>query len=132
MFLQTGLHLDFTGSRSHTLSAQHLHRINERCALAAKAIVDTRSLNSMVAAGYKLKFRNTSSVITGEVDTYGNVRSVLDREVVKDVRVAFSAECRLLDGGENAFGLKVSVGQQAALPRNLSPITMPRDVFGPY
>src|SRR5205823_1357561 len=110
-------------------------RLNERCGLAAKAIVDTRSLNSMVAAGYRLRFRNTATTVSGQVDTYGNVRTVLEREVVRDVRVAFSGEARLLGGGggaDNAFGLRVTIGQQAALPRNLSPITMPRDVFGPY
>ena len=129
--LQTALHLDFTGGRSRTVSAHHLYRLTERSALAAKFIADTRSLNSMAAIGYKLRFRNTASTVVGEVDTYGKVRLLVEREPVKDLRVTMSGEVNLQSGSGHAFGLQVSIGNQAALPRNLSPITISRDVFNP-
>ena len=131
--LQSACHLDFTAGRSHTLSAHHLYRVTERSTLAAKFIADTRSLNSMAAAGYRLRFRNTATTVTGEVDTYGKVRVLLEREPVKDLRVALSGEVvTAAAGGPSTFGLQVSVGPQAALPRQVSPITITRDVFNPY
>lgn len=128
------MHLDFTGGRSHTVSAHHTYRVSERSTLAAKFIADTRSLNSMAAAGYRLRFRNTATTATGEVDTYGKVRLLLEREPVKDLRIALSGEIITAAGGGGAstFGLQVSVGPQGALPRNLSPITITRDIFNPY
>ena len=58
---------------------------------------------------------------------YGNVRTVIEREPVKDLRIALSGELKLgAGGGENAIGLRVSLGPTAALPRNLSPILMSR------
>ena len=128
--LQTACHLDFTGQRSHTLSVHHLYRPTERASLAAKAIIDTGSLNSMVSVGYKMRFRNTASVLHGQVDSYGNVRTVIEREPVKDVRISLGSELRLLGGGDNYIGLKMTVGSQPTLPRALSPILMSRDVFG--
>jgi hypothetical protein len=130
---QTSLHLDFTGTRSRTLSVHHLYRVTDRSTLAAKTIVDTGSLGSMAAAGYRLRFRNAAAAVTGEADTYGNVRLLLEREPLKDVKLAFSAELKLLgEGGSNTFGAQLSVGQQPALPRLLSPITITRDIFGAY
>lgn len=123
--------MDFTSLRARTVSLHHVTRVNERATLAAKAIADTSNWNSMVSAGYRMRFRNTATTLHGQVDSYGNVRLVVEREPVKDVRVAFGAEMRLMDKPENSFGLRLSVGSTAPLPRNLSPILMSRDVFGP-
>jgi hypothetical protein len=109
--------------------------VSERSALAAKLLFDSGSRGSMAAVGYRLRFRHTAATVTGEADTYGNVRALLEREPVKDVRVALSGEMRLLGAGEgttNAFGLQLTLGSQAVLPRNLSPITQTRTVFNPY
>ena len=58
---------------------------------------------------------------------------LLEREPVKDLRVALSGEVvTAAAGGPSTFGLQVSVGPQAALPRQVSPITITRDVFNPY
>ena len=65
-----------------------------------------------------------------QVDSYGNVRTVIEREPVKDVKIAFGSELRLLGQAENAFGLSITVGNQPVLPRVLSPILMSRSVFG--
>jgi hypothetical protein len=116
------------------VSLHHVYRPSERAALAAKAIVDTGSLNSMVSVGYRLRFRNGASTIYGQADSYGTVRAVVEREPLKDVKVTFGAEVRLLPSGgrapDNVFGLRLAVGAQPALPRALSPILMSRDVFG--
>ena len=55
------------------------------------------------------------------------MRTVIEREPMKDLRIALSGELKLgAGGGENAIGLRISLGPTSTLPRNLSPILMSR------
>lgn len=83
-----------------------------------------------MSVGYKLRFRNAASSLYGQVDSYGNLRTVLEREPLKDVKITFGSEVKLMGAGDNVFGLRVVIGNQPPLPRALSPILMSRDVFG--
>ena len=74
---KTAVHYAATKSfSSGVLSMQHLHRVTERSHLAAKIITDAAVKQSMVAAGYRLRFRNTLTTLHGMIDSYGSVRQV--------------------------------------------------------
>ena len=66
------------------------------------------------------------------MDSHGYVCTLIEREPVKDLKVAFGAEVATLlsSNRENSFGLRITIGQQPVLPRVLSPILMSREVFG--
>ena len=68
-----------TAFSSGVLSLHHLLRVTERSHLAAKLITDTAVSQSMVAAGYKMHFRNTRTTLHGMVDSYGSIRQVRGR-----------------------------------------------------
>jgi len=40
------------------------------------------------AVGYRLNFRSTHTTVTGMADTYGGIKALVEREVLKDVKVA--------------------------------------------
>lgn len=87
-----------------------------------------------VAVGYKMRFRNTGASIYGMVDSYGTLRQVIEREPLKDFKVAASLETKLWPGsaapGDVAtLGFKVTMGSAPPFQPPLSPITMTRGIF---
>ncbi len=68
-------------------------------------------------------------------DTYGGARLVIERQPIKDVRVGLSIETNLWPAPEgqqpkeSKFGIKISLGSVAPVPRQLSPCTISKDIF---
>jgi hypothetical protein len=74
---KTSLNLATTKSfSSSVVSLQHVVNVTERSHLASKIITDMALSQSMVAVGYKMRFRNTLTTLHGMVDSYGSVRQV--------------------------------------------------------
>jgi hypothetical protein len=111
------------------MSVHHLYRVTDRSALAAKMMINTSNGNSMIAAGYRLRFRNTLSTLHGMVDSYGSVRVVVEREPIKDVRIGASLEAPLSAGGAATLGFKIGLGAPSPITAPLSPCTLSRDIF---
>lgn len=130
---KTALHFASTHTFPAVLSAHHLYRVTERSHLAAKCMVNLRTTSSMLAAGYKLRFRNTRTTLHGVLDSYGKAVVIVEREPIRDMLVTFSMEGRLKPGVEPgkaaSFGLSVSVGGTSPITPPLSPCTMTRDIF---
>jgi hypothetical protein len=127
--------LNFSRSRTFpagTVSAQHSLRVTERATLASKLIVNVESKHSMVAAGYRLHFRNTLTTLHGMVDSYGGLKQVVEYEPVKDLRVGVGFETRFLGAqeGQAHVGMMVTLGPLPRTQPPLSPLTMTRDIFG--
>lgn len=133
---KTAVHLATTGSFNNVISAHHLYRVTDRSHLAVKFMCTPSSWGSMAAAGYRMKFKNTATSLHGVVDTYGTVRTMVEREPIKDVKIGASMEARLgpnsnTTGPEGAatFGFRISVGAPSPIVGPVSPCTMARDIF---
>ena len=132
---KTAIHLATTSSFSNILSFHHLYRVSDRSSLAAKFMCTPTLGTSMASAGYRVKFRNTLSSITGVVDTYGTVRLLVDREPVKDIKISASMEARIGPQaspgpeGTATLGFRVIIGTPSPIVAPLSPCTMSRDIF---
>ena len=130
------LHVSKTYPRG-VASAHHVVRLTERATLAAKAMVNVASRESMVAAGYRLRLRNTATTVHGMIDTYGNCRQAVERELMRDVRVSVSLETRLAPGADAGgaqevatVGIKATLGGVPAYKAPLSPVLMSASIFG--
>jgi hypothetical protein len=122
---RSALHFSRYGSyATGTLSAQHSLRVTERATLASKLIVNLESKHSMVAAGYRLHFRNTLTTLHGTVDSYGSLKQMVEYEPMKDFRVGLSLEAKSL--AEAHVGMKVTLGPLPKVQIPLSPLTMSR------
>lgn len=132
---KTAVHLATTNSFSNILSLHHLFRVSDRSSLAAKFMCTPTLGTSMASAGYRVKFRNTLTTVTGVVDTYGTVRLLVEKEPVKDFRVSASMDARIGPqaqpgpDGTTTLGFRVIVGTPSPIVAPLSPCTMSRDIF---
>lgn len=93
-------------------------------------------LNLQAAAGYKLNFRNTHTTVVGMADTYGGVRTSIERELLKDTKLQvylhynpYVTQANPRDSEVNCLGFKLSIGQQPKLDLPMSPCTMNRTAF---
>jgi hypothetical protein len=133
---KSAVHLATTGSFRHILSLHHLYRASDRTSLAAKFMCLPLQGSSMLAAGYRMRFRNTLSTLHGTVDSYGTMRAVVEREPLKDVRVGMSMEAKVAPWAHRGetdkaatFGFRISIGTPAPIVAPLSPCTMTREIF---
>jgi hypothetical protein len=104
----------------------------------------------MVAAGYRLRFKNSGSVLHAMADSYGSAVVALERELLRDVRLTASLRATLAAGaarrameqpeqgheregneGIARLGVHVSIGDAAPAPAPQSPCMLTRDIFGP-
>jgi hypothetical protein len=87
------------------------------------------------AVGYKMRFRNTLTTVQGVLDTYGVVRTVVEREPLKDVKIGGYLEARIgpshagSQGEKSHLGFRITVGATSPIGPPLSPCTMSREIF---
>ena len=134
---KSSVHLSVTKSRPRgVLSAHHAVHVTDHSTLAAKMMVNVADKTSMGAVGYRMNFRNTGTTLYGMLDTYGNTRQVLERDVMKDFKIGVGFKTRLIPGGHEptdpvaSIRFMVIVGGVPQRDPPLSPLLMSRPIFG--
>jgi hypothetical protein len=133
----SSVHVSVTKSRPRgVLSAHHTVRVTDHSTLAAKMMVNVADKTSMGAVGYRMNFRNTATTLYGMIDTYGNTRQVLERDIMKDFTVGIGLKTRLIPGAHDpaeplaSVKFMVVVGGVPQREPPLSPLLMNRPIFG--
>jgi hypothetical protein len=132
--LRTSLHIDGSANRYRsgfpTLSLHSFQPINDNSVFVNKFMVDLGTKHSMLASGFKLKFRNTNSTISSMMDSYRTIRTIIERQPLQDLKISLSSIIELKQDGKNEFGFKISYGVSNPIVKPLSPIAISREIFG--
>lgn len=130
----TSLHVDCASGPYRdpgvpVFALHHVQRVTDRSMLVGKVLVRP-DLASMFAIGYRLRFRNTGTVLTGNVDSYGGLTTLIDRELSRTARVGLYSKVDLLRRAAPELGLRMTIGGMAPIPPQRSPVLLSRNILG--